>query len=139
MKTLKRCESCGGTGMNGQRMGNVFIDFECESCNGDGCVEVAVDIVNRIPHYPDTITRGGLCAATGLPDRQVRRLIHDARMQGHPIINLQDGRGYYLATDAPTIRQQIALNTSRIAALVALNVKLQKHVREIEGQEVIDA
>ena len=72
-----------------------------------------IDIAKTIPAYPNTITRGGLCAATGLPDRQVRRLIHDARMQDHPIINLQDGRGYYMATDAPTIRAQIALNTSR--------------------------
>ena len=72
-----------------------------------------MNITDHIPSYHDTITRGGLCAATGLPDRQVRRLIHDARMQDHPIINLQDGRGYYMATDAPTIRAQIALNTSR--------------------------
>ena len=100
--------------------------------------DVGIDIVKHIPAYPNKITRSGLCAVTGLLDRQVRRLIHDARMEGHPIINLQDGGGYYLATDAPTIRQQIALNTSRIAALVALNVKLQKHVREIEGQEEID-
>ena len=98
-----------------------------------------MNIIKHIPVYPHKITRSGLCAVTGLPDRQVRQLIHDARMQGWPIINLQDGGGYYLAGDAPTIRQQIALNTSRIAALVALNVKLQKHVREIEGQEVIDA
>ena len=91
-----------------------------------------MNIVEHIPSYPDTITRSGLCAATGLPDRQMRQLIHDARMQGYPIINLQDGLGYYMADDAPTIRQQIALNTSRIAALAALNIKLQKYLREIE-------
>ena len=96
-----------------------------------------MNIVEHIPSYPFKITRSGLCAATGLPDRKMRQLIHEARMQGYPIINLQDGLGYYMADDAPTIRQQIALNTSRIAALAALNIKLQKHVREIEGQETL--
>ena len=34
---------------------------------------------------------------TGLPDRTVRELIAQAR-RNHPIINFQDGTGYYLPT-----------------------------------------
>ena len=97
-----------------------------------------MSIADHIPAHPDGITRDGLRAVTGLSDRQVRIAINKARKDGWPIINLQDGKGYSIADNDAVIRQQIKLNVSRIADLALQNAKLQKHIREIDGQEVIE-
>ena len=43
----------------------------------------------------NAISRRDLVRLTGLPDRQVRRMIETARETGC-IVNLQDGEGYYI-------------------------------------------
>ena len=92
-------------------------------------------IEKQIPIYPDAITRDGLRAVTGLSDRHVRIAINKARKDGWPIVNFQDGKGYSMADGDAEIRRQISLNISRIADLALQNAKLQKHIREIDGQE----
>lgn len=42
----------------------------------------------------NSVTRGQLCSLTGMSDRKVRREISLARRRT-PILNLQDGNGYY--------------------------------------------
>lgn len=58
-----------------------------------------MNIVDYIPYGSDhPVTRQELVNRTGLGDREVRRAISEARIM-FPIINLSNGRGYYIATD----------------------------------------
>lgn len=55
-------------------------------------------ITDFIPYgRENAISRQALAQLTGMDDRQVRRMIEDARCNV-VIINLQDGKGYYLPT-----------------------------------------
>jgi hypothetical protein len=53
----------------------------------------------------NAITRSELCRLTGLSDRRMRRQIEELQFQGHRIINMSDGLGYYFPqTDAEFYR-----------------------------------
>lgn len=61
-----------------------------------------MNIVEYIPKgYENAISRKNLCAATGLSDRIVRRLIEEAR-RNTIIISNDDGTGYWIYPDNPT-------------------------------------
>jgi len=47
----------------------------------------------------NAITREQLCIRLKQPDRTVRKMIAEARLEGAIIINAQDGAGYYLSDD----------------------------------------
>lgn len=52
-----------------------------------------MDILDFIPTGSENaVTRVELCQRTGLDDRTVRDLIHNARRR-IPILNMQDGKG----------------------------------------------
>lgn len=52
-------------------------------------------IIDYIPiGRSNAVTRAQLSAVTGLPDRTIRDMIHQAR-RDHAILNLQDGSGYF--------------------------------------------
>lgn len=54
------------------------------------------DILNHIPvGSKNAIKRKWLCFITGLIDRTMRNLLHEARKK-IPIINLQNGKGYFI-------------------------------------------
>ncbi len=54
-----------------------------------------MDIVDYIPYgRKNAITRTRLRIVTGLNDRQIRRMIAEAR-ENTIILNMQDGNGYY--------------------------------------------
>ena len=54
------------------------------------------DILNHIPvGSKNAIKRKWLCFITGLIDRTMRNLLHEARKK-IPIINLQNGEGYFI-------------------------------------------
>lgn len=66
-----------------------------------------LDILTYIPEGSDfAITRGELCAVTGLNDRQVRAAIHEAKIRGFVIIN--NGCGYF-KPDTDQIEDVVAL------------------------------
>lgn len=55
-----------------------------------------VDILNYIPKgQENAVTRAELCKRTGLTDRMMRDALHDAKLKT-PILNMQDGRGYFI-------------------------------------------
>lgn len=62
------------------------------------------------------ISRRNLVICTGLPDRSVRRLISDARMQGIPIVGDPAG-GYYMAETEEDVRLLLGELGSRITKL----------------------
>lgn len=55
-----------------------------------------MDILDYIPTgSKNAVSRYYLCRVTGLDDRTVRDAIHAARRK-IPILNMQDGRGYFI-------------------------------------------
>jgi len=87
-------------------------------------------ILNHIPRgRENAVTRAQLVTATGLPDREVRRLIQSARDEGALIINDQSGAGYYIAGegDLQALYNQYMQDTARAMSLL----KRRKHIRRI--------
>lgn len=60
---------------------------------------INMESLNILDYIPtgrvNAITRHALAIRTGISDRQVRDLIHYAR-RDIPILNMQDGRGYFI-------------------------------------------
>ena len=64
----------------------------------------------------NAISRKSLSACTGLPDRQVRRLIAEARANGEPIVGSPTG-GYYLAETEADVNLLLGELYSRMGKL----------------------
>ncbi len=55
-----------------------------------------MNIIDYIPvGRNNAVSREMLSVATGLDDRTIRNMIHESRRES-PILNMQDGRGYFL-------------------------------------------
>ncbi|MGN0272399.1 MAG: hypothetical protein ACI4DL_06510 [Lachnospiraceae bacterium] len=53
-------------------------------------------ILDYIPiGHRNAVTRNQLMIATGLSDRKIREMIETECTREHPILNLQDGKGYF--------------------------------------------
>lgn len=83
----------------------------------------------------NAVTRGELVAILNLPDRQVRKLIQEARDRGEIIINAQDGAGYYLSDDVGELKRQYRLNRSRAMSVLRQQKYLRRKIREAENKE----
>lgn len=64
----------------------------------------------------NAVTRSRLAEITGLGDRTIRELISQAR-RDTVIINLQNGKGYYLATDTEEINRFVEQETARLKSI----------------------
>ena len=98
-------------------------------------------IEDYIGHGKDqAVTREWLRAALNLPDRAVRKLIADARYRGVPIINDQDGMGYYITDDVRQLRRQYNTNRRRAMSIPRQQKYLRRRISEImtDGQITID-
>lgn len=89
--------------------------------NAEKCAEInsgdlQVDILlSLIPSgRSNAISRKSLVDLMGISDRQVRKLIKDAR-RFTPIINLQNGKGYFIPTEEekPLVDKWLKQETSR--------------------------
>lgn len=55
-----------------------------------------INILDYIPTgHKNAVSRQYLSTVTGLSDRKVRDMIEKACTHEHPILNMQDGRGYF--------------------------------------------
>ena len=75
-----------------------------------------MNIMDYITDKP--ITQSELVSLTGMTDRQVREAIEQARSAGTVIINLQDGRGYFLSEDPKILEKQLRLNDRRAKSVL---------------------
>ena len=83
-------------------------------------------LVSHIPYGKDkTVSRHFLCLLLGTSDREMRRSIQQARIDGHIIINSQDGRGYYQSDEPSDILKQYKQNEHRAKSILVQ----QKHLR----------
>ena len=77
----------------------------------------AIDILQFIPTGKENaITRETLSLALNIPDREVRKLIAQARRK-HPIANFQDGTGYYLPTEKSEVIEFLNQETHRARSI----------------------
>ena len=76
-----------------------------------------INITNYIPQGRENkISRQSLSICTRLPDRSVRRLISEAREQGHAIVGDPTG-GYYMAETEADVSLLLAELASRMGKL----------------------
>lgn len=55
-----------------------------------------MNILDYIPvGHKNAVTRNQLMIATGLSDRKIRDMIEKECTREHPILNMQDGKGYF--------------------------------------------
>ena len=80
----------------------------------------------------NAVTRAELVALTGISDRRVRRLIAEARVRGVPIINNQDGRGYYISEDLQELRRQYGVNRRRALSILRQQRYIRRKIEEVE-------
>lgn len=85
----------------------------------------------------NAVTRAALCAKLGLPDRQVRRLIQEARDRGEVILNDQSGAGYYISNDVGEIHRQYNTNRSRAMSILRQQKHLRRRILEAAEQQQI--
>ena len=83
----------------------------------------------------NAISRTHLCLEMGLPDRTVRGIIEQARLEGCIIINAQDGAGYYLSDDPDEWEAQYRQDTSRALSILARRKTLRARLKSA-GREV---
>lgn len=94
------------------------------------------------------VTRSMLAVLTGENDRAVRKRIQQLREQGYNIVNRQDGKGYYLASDEETLkyarmRRKRALSEFKAANLMemrclhrdGIKIPVRAHFRTIGHKE----
>lgn len=107
-------------------------------------LELKMAVYSRLPKKPDGTTASVLSNSIGLTERTVRRVIADLREEGHLIVNLQDGKGFYVLDECTEdtepealdlIARQYRQDTNR-----AMNIlKRRKHMRKLlksAGREV---
>ena len=89
-----------------------------------------IDILQFIPvGKENAITRCELVGRTGLPDRVVRKLIEDARLD-HAIVNNSDGTDYYITENPMEAKlyknQEIHRIKSQLKKIKALDKVIAK-------------
>lgn len=97
-----------------------------------------MNIAEYIPYGKENaISRQQLTIITGIKDRKVRKLIEEARVGGELILNLQDGKGYFRATenDLDSLEHQYKLNRSR-AMSVLVQQKFLRRILKEAGREI---
>lgn len=97
-----------------------------------------MNILDYIPTgHKNAITRHELCIKTGYSDRKVRDLIEEACTREHPILNLQDGRGYFLPdkNEMPLVRLYRNQENRRTASIRKRVSELDKYIK-MESDEL---
>ena len=92
------------------------------------------EILNKIPQGKDNaISRQALRYATNTSDRQMRRLIHEAREAGNIICST--GKGYFIPETVEEIKHQYYREKKRIASTYAGIRIMRARLKEL-GEKV---
>lgn len=93
-----------------------------------------IKILNYIPKgRENAISRDKLRQLTGLTDSKMRDLIRQAR-HDVPIVNLQDGKGYYIPTEVEEVDRFIAQEEKRAKSIFANLQSAKEYRKKIKGQ-----
>lgn len=88
-----------------------------------------MNILDYIPvGHRNAVTRKQLVIETGLSDRKVRDMIEKSCTREHPILNMQDGKGYFQpsADEMYLVRLYRAQENHR-------TIRIRKKVSELDG------
>lgn len=89
--------------------------------------------MNILDHFKEGYnTRQELCIRTGLNDREVRQEIENARRDGIIILNMQDGKGYFLSDKIEIMQKQYKQNQSRAMSILVQQKYLRRKIKEGE-------
>lgn len=94
----------------------------------------SMDVTSLIAYLTEAnkpIKRGELAAMMGFTDRNLRRVIEDARRCGYLIVNGGNGTGYFLARNTSDIVKHFKTEKSRALSIL----QCLKKAREILKQE----
>ena len=95
-----------------------------------------MNIAEFIPTgHENAVTREQLVIRLNLTDREIRRLIEEARDRGELIINDGDGRGYYISDDIADIKKQFFMDKSR-AKRIFKRLKTMRRILKDAGVDV---
>lgn len=98
-----------------------------------------MSIIDYIPEgQSNAISRRALCAATGLPDRMMRKEIEHARKE-HAILNSQDGQGYFLPLpeERPLVLRWVRQERSRSQSVYDSTTGAEKWLAGDSGANLI--
>lgn len=97
-----------------------------------------MDILEFIPYgRENAIKRQNLKDLLGVSDRDMRIMIADARKKT-PIINLQDGNGYYRPKEKSELMEYIMQENARAVSIIQ-NVRVAtEEYNKIYGQMTLD-
>ena len=98
-----------------------------------------INIVDYIPFGEENaVERFELMDKIMKPDREIRRMIEDARRSGVIILNLSNGKGYFRPDKKEEILRYIRQEEAR-ARSIHRNLKAaKKALRAIDGQLTLD-
>ena len=94
--------------------------------------QILLGILRRYPH-PQRVTQATLTHLTGLRGEPTRKMIHDLRVEGHPIGS--DSRGYFIALAAGDLDVTIAHLAGRAAAISVALQCVRKAQAELRAPE----
>ncbi len=93
-----------------------------------------MDIINFLNYgVENAVSRADLSKRLNMPDRQVRRLIADARKRGELIISSPYGDGYYMSDDLGELTRQYRMNRSRAMSILVQQKFLRRRIKELGG------
>ena len=79
----------------------------------------------------NAVTREQLQIRSGIKDdRKIRKLIEQARFEGIPIINNQDGSGYYITNDPEELERYIRQECKRALSGLGKHKRMREGVRQ---------
>lgn len=99
-----------------------------------------MNILTYIPiGSKNAVTRTDLCRLTGLDDRAVRELIHIAR-RTTPILNMQDGRGYFVPNmkekyDSDLLKKYVRQEKNRLKSIGWALKSARKMLKNVDGRD----
>ena len=85
--------------------------------------------------HENAIKRHDLARLLDVPDREMRKMIEQARQEGWQILNKGDGAGYYLATSLEELERHYRVERSR-AIKTLYNLKPIRAVLKANGRKV---
>lgn len=97
-------------------------------------------ILHLIPFgYINAISRNELRIKAGVSDRKMRQMIEDESTAEHPILNLQDGRGYFQPTkeDLALIRIARAQEHDRAKNIMKRASAIDKFYKTLTGEKSV--
>lgn len=97
-----------------------------------------IRIIDFIPFgHKNAISRPILCQRVGLSDRKVRQMIENESTAEHPILNLQDGAGYFqpLDEDMSLVRMFRKQEYDRASSIMKRVRAVDKFYKNVTGED----